>query len=241
MTNQTLDKVQKFLNKYLKIEVHKYPNQIHRARQSYLKHNNIDIILDVGANTGQFALDMFGLSYTGQIISFEPVANTYSKLVKNTKSHFNWTAHNIALGDVDGGTTINVCALDHSSSLLPFAQDMTKVIKDLYYEREEKISVKKLDTIFDTLVKNEQSNIYLKIDTQGFEKKVLDGAINVLHKFKVIQLELSLVEIYAGELTMVPMIDFLKSYGFSLWSMEPIFYNPHTYQLLQVDAIFIKS
>lgn len=42
--------------------------------------------------------------------------------------------------------------------------------------------------------------MYLKIDTQGYEEKVLNGAEELLSKVKVIQTELSLMPLYKGKI-----------------------------------------
>ena len=183
---------------------------------------------------------MFDIGYQGKVISFEPIPGIFEKLEKTAKTNPRWQTLPFALGDFDGTSSINISALDASSSILPFAQDMTGVLTDLYYTKQESIEVKQLDTIFKEIVSDVNANIFLKIDTQGFEKAVLDGAKGCLGGIRMIQIELSLQEIYKGELTMQQMISFLESQGFKLWSIEPGFYNPKTYQLLQFDGIFIR-
>lgn len=238
--NIFLDKLQRFINLIFKLEIRKFPNQFQRSQRTYLSNNKINKIFDVGANQGQFAQGIFDLGYTGKIISFEPINATFKQLVNNSRKNPNWNPKNFALGDFDGFSEINVSPLSASSSILPFVQDMVDVVPDLNYVRKEKIEIKKLDSIFDEYVES-NDRVFLKIDTQGFEKTILDGAIQSLEKLTMIQLEMSLVEIYQGEYTMQQMISFLRNYGFELWALEPGFYHPKTRKLLQVDAIFMRN
>ncbi|TKT93284.1 FkbM family methyltransferase [Dyadobacter frigoris] len=239
MNKDTLVKLQRFINKTFGIHVRKYPTSFLNAKKIYLEQEKINVILDVGANTGQFAQETFGIGYNKKIISFEPLTSTFKELSQNAKKYDNWETFKFALGDFDGTSEINVSPLSPSSSILPFVKDMIGVVPDLNYTTKENIEVKKLDSIFNQLIED-TSNVFLKIDTQGFEKPILDGAIQSLSNIKMIQLEMSLIEIYQGELTMFDMVSFLEGQGFKLWSLEPTFYHPTTYQLLQLDAIFLR-
>lgn len=238
--NNTLDYIQRYINKILKLEVRKFPTKFGRAKKAYLHNQNINVILDVGANKGQFAQEILDTGYKNRVISFEPVLKTYLKLEKKAQNHKNWKTLNFALGDFDGSSEINVSALSASSSILPFVSNMIGLVPDLNYTSKEVIEIKKLDSIFNDFI-TQGDNVFLKIDTQGFEKKILEGAQKSLKSVKMIQLEMSLVEIYQGESSMWDMISFLEIHGFKLWCLEPGFYHPETYQLLQADGIFIKS
>ncbi|MDQ6481883.1 FkbM family methyltransferase [Dyadobacter sp. LHD-138] len=238
--NNFLNRFQRIINKNLGLEIKKFPNKFQRSQKAFLMDNSINVILDVGANVGQFAQSMFDIGYNGKMISFEPIQAIFDKLEKKAKGNTKWQTCHFALGDFDGTANINISALDASSSLLPFVEDMTEVLTDLYYTKQECIEVKQLDSIFEAIIPDMDTKIFLKIDTQGFEKAVLDGAKDHLERIKMVQIELSLQEIYKGELTMNQMITYLESKGFKLWSVEPGFYNPKTYQLLQFDGIFIR-
>ena len=106
------------------------------------------------------------------------------------------------------------------------------------YIGKEEIVVKRLDSIIHELI-NPDEEIYFKIDTQGYEKKILDGAEQTLHNIRVIQLEMSLVELYRRSMLIYDMIPYMESKGFFLSSIERVFYDPKSTRLLQVDGIFI--
>lgn len=107
------------------------------------------------------------------------------------------------------------------------------------YCGSEDIKVKKLDTILGNYA-DSNSTIFLKIDTQGYEKNVLEGAKNSLDKIIGIQVEMSLVELYQGEMLYYETINYLRERGFKLCLIENEFYNPSNNELLQINGVFFK-
>lgn len=232
----TIRKITNFIN----IDVVKYPNSDLSRRMKLLNHFGINKILDVGANKGQYAKLIRNLGFKGEIISFEPLSKAYAILKEEASKDDRWNTFNFALGNKLETATINVSENLFSSSIL----DMTLVHEESaphsIYEGNEKIIIKTLDNLSADLIK-ERDNLFLKIDVQGFEKNVIDGAQNSLMKIKGIQLEMSLVELYKGEMLFFDMAELLKSKGYKLYSLENGFYNKTTGQLLQVDGIFFKE
>ena len=88
---------------------------------------------------------------------------------------------------------------------------------------------------------NNESNIFLKIDTQGFEWEVLEGAKDTLHLAKGVIVELSLVPLYDGQRLWKDIINKLENEGFTLWALQEVFTDPNTGQSLQFDGIFLKN
>ena len=88
--------------------------------------------------------------------------------------------------------------------------------------------------------KFKKKKIFVKIDTQGYEKKILLGASKVLKKIKGIMLEVSVVAIYKGERDFIEMIKFMKKKGFYVWAIERGFSNKNTGRVFQLDIIFIN-
>jgi hypothetical protein len=108
------------------------------------------------------------------------------------------------------------------------------------YVGEETIEVKTLDSVYDQFAQD-NNNVMCKIDTQGYEKHVLEGASNVLDRVRLLQLEMSIIPLYASELIYTEMIAYLDNLGFSLISLENGFSDPDTGQLLQADGIFVRK
>lgn len=230
--------IRKIINPF-KLDLKKYPSLELRRRKKLLEHYQISKILDVGANSGQYALETRKLGYKGKIISFEPVKSVYNELKKKAEKNSLWECYNYGLGDNDVDLEINISQNTFSSSILKIMPQHVNSAPESKVINKEKICVKKLDSIFNSIV-NEEENVLLKIDVQGFEKKVLDGAKESLKKIKGIQIEMSIEELYSGEMLYKDMISLLNSYGFNLHSLENGFYDEKTGKLLQVDGVFFQ-
>ena len=108
------------------------------------------------------------------------------------------------------------------------------------YVSSEEVIIDRLDDVFARYYRPGE-NAYLKIDTQGYERHVLEGAQASLKAITGIQLELSLVPMYAGEPRFTDMVTYLEELGFALMSLAPVIEDPTTGQLLQVDGLFFRS
>jgi FkbM family methyltransferase len=225
--------------RFFKIDIKKYPDLDKRRRKKLYAHYKIDKILDVGANNGQYAELMFSLGYKGEIISFEPVKSVFSALEKKSKKRDNWEVLNCGLGDKNEVLDINISENTFSSSVLNITSSHVKGAPESRYSHKEKIEIKTLDSIYDELVL-EGETVLLKMDVQGYEKNVLIGALESIKKIEGIQIEMSLEELYKGEMLLPEAIKLLNSYGFDLFSLENEFHDEETGKLLQVDGIFFK-
>lgn len=231
--------VRKIINP-IKLDLKIYPNLDLRRRKKLFYHHKITKIIDVGANNGQYALEMFDLNFKGKIISFEPVKSTFQSLELKVKNNSNWQAFNFGLGNKNEQMKINISKNTFSSSLLDILPNHVRNAPDSEIIGTETVTIKTIDTIYKDFV-NEKDIVLLKLDVQGFEKKVLEGAAESLKKIHGIQIEMSIEELYKEEMLFLDMIIFLKSYGFNLHSLENGFYNKETGKLLQVDGLFFKD
>jgi len=207
-------------------------------RKALLKSYNIHLVIDIGANTGQFAEQMrHDIEYSGDIISFEPLSSEFELLKEKSDSDEKWKAINCAIGDVEEKSEINIAGNSYSSSILSMLESHEKSAPESKYVGHETIDVKTLDSIMNELSINED-NIYLKIDTQGFESKVIKGAEMSLNRIDTIQLEMSLIPLYKDELLFNELYTLLCSKGYTLVALEPGFSDSNSGQMLQIDGIF---
>jgi hypothetical protein len=146
---------------------------------------------------------------------------------------------NHALGNENRHLLINVAGNSDSSSLLNMLPEHENSEPCSRYIKQEEIVVKRLDDIFHSYC-CPTNKVMMKLDVQGYEKNVLDGAENALKQVNVIQLEMSLVPLYENQPLFEEMISYLHQKRFQLFSLENGFSNPQTGQLLQVDGIFVK-
>lgn len=206
-----------------------------------LRHNKIDLIFDIGANEGQFSNIIYKLGYKGRIVSFEPLTSAHSILIRKSKKYSKWeVAERCAIGEEDGEITIHISKNTLSSSVLDILEEHTSAAPGSVYTGEEKVKVYKLDTIGKNFVKDSE-NIFLKIDTQGFEEKILNGAENFLKNVKGLLVETSLVKLYERQALFPKIMQMITDKGFELWGIEPAFVNKQSGRILQIDAVFFKK
>lgn len=204
-----------------------------------LLNYGINLVLDVGANTGQYGLRARALGYQGRIVSFEPVLTSYTELTKSIQNDPLWTPVNIGCGNYDGKATINTFNLSVMNSILPPSPLIEREYPQVKNRGQEDILISKIDTIFSRYY-TPTDTVLLKIDTQGFEMNVLEGANTALENISGIQLELSFVEHYRDETLFKDMVDFLSHKGFTLVCLEPLTHNLENGKFLQADGTFFR-
>jgi FkbM family methyltransferase len=193
-------KIIKKLSRSLGIDLKRYNVQTSEAArmQQLLDYHKIDLVLDVGANVGQYAKSLRDLGYSGRIVSFEPLSSAYSQLKTASKKDLLWEiAPQTAIGNQEGEIIINIAGNSQSSSALPMLDAHVQSAPESAYSGSETVKLSRLDTLAKDYIKSETKSIFLKIDVQGLEKQVLEGATAILPLVKGIKLELSLVPLYS--------------------------------------------
>lgn len=202
---------------------------------------DIDLVFDVGANTGQYGTLLRELGYKGRIVSFEPLAAAHAALSATAARDPAWTvAPRGAVGDSDGEIVINVAANSASSSVLDMLAAHSDAAPESVYVGTETVPIARLDTVAEACVGGAH-NVYIKVDTQGFEAAVLRGGPVMFARAAAVQLELSLVPLYAGQPLWDEMIALMATHGLVLWALWPGFADAASGRLLQVDAIFARD
>jgi FkbM family methyltransferase len=205
-----------------------------------LEKFRVDLVFDIGANIGQFARDLRYIGYKGRIISYEPLSDAYAQLSRIALKDKKWQVHKRgAVGDTNGNIIINISGNSVSSSLLPMLDAHSLADSGSVYISQETTPIQTLDDAAKEYI-NKASNIFIKIDTQGFEWQVLNGGQETLRHACGVQLELSLVPLYEGQKLWMEIIERLEKEGFTLWSIQNGFTDPHDGKTLQVDAIFFR-
>ena len=202
----------------------------------------IDAVFDVGANKGQYGKMLRQLGYQGLIYSFEPVKSCFQELEMASKADNNWYVFNYALGAETADMEINVAAASEFSSLLSPTLDA----KDLYAEKipikhTETIAVKRLDDVFSTLVDNTGKKCFLKMDTQGYDLKVLSGASQTLKSFLALQSEISVTPLYDGMPNYIESLKTFRDLNFELTGLYPVSRNPSSLQLIELDCVMRRT
>lgn len=237
------ESVRTILRSVFDIEVRRFKSISIPAKHmvASLRNFDIDLVLDVGANTGQFSSELRQWGYTGRIVSFEPLSQAHAELLRVCAGDPMWEAYpRCALGDHDGEIEINLAGNSESSSILPMLEAHRSAAPQSAYVGKEIVPIKTLDDVARQYIKKANAP-FLKIDTQGFEWQVLDGARDILPNIKGIMVELSLVPLYEGQRLWRDVIDRLEAEGFMLWYFKPAFFDEVSGRTLQVDAIFYRT
>ena len=197
---------------------------------------NIISVIDVGANVGQFGLDVRRHGYDGLIVSYEPVQKSFGFLSQTIKQHQPWKAFQLGLGEVESERLINISGNDGlSSSLLQMGSTHLENFPSSATVSQQTISISTIDKELEILGARPQE-LLLKLDVQGFEAEVLKGASQSLSKIPLCYLEVSITPLYEGEITFLPILMELSNFGHEVID---VFRGIKTKngQLLQLDIL----
>ncbi|MCD4698004.1 MAG: FkbM family methyltransferase [Bacteroidales bacterium] len=247
LQSKKVDRFRRYLGKstgiYLKLKRFT-PSTSEALRTATILNNlNIKYVFDIGANTGQFAESLFDFNYKGTVISFEPVTSCYNTLLERSRKYPNMIVHEkCAIGDDDQLIDINVTDDSVFSSILKIKDFHARLKPKSKIVKQETVNMFRLDSIIDKYIDDKETSILLKIDTQGFEKEVLDGAKNSLKRIQGIKIEIPLVSIYENtKFTFYKIIDFLKQHNFSPYSFNIEGVNLKTGRVHTIDGLFIRE
>lgn len=209
-------------------------------RCQLIEYKGISLVIDVGANTGQYADSLRQQGYEGKFLSFEPLSEEFVQLSEKASQDPKWNCKHLALGSYNGLCQMNRAGNSYSSSILPMLERHVANAPDSAYIGKETVSIARLDS-FEQECIGENDRIYLKIDTQGYEMEVLKGCDRILDKVDVIELELSVVPLYDRQVLYQNMIHYLDILGFDLVWIERGFSDQTTGETLQFDGIFLRK
>jgi FkbM family methyltransferase len=214
------------------------PEETRRAR--LLRSLGITLVLDVGANVGEYAVQLRRLGYGSSIVSFEPLSDAFAALERAAAGDPRWECRRQALGSSDGTAEINVAENAVSSSLLQINDRALRSAPQAGYVGTEHVQVTRLDSIWPELFR-EGDRVWLKLDVQGFELEVLKGAQASLPAIACVQAELSFVPLYDGSPSLLELVEHLDARGFKLAGLEEGHDDIRTGEMLQADGIFVRD
>jgi len=198
----------------------------------------IEYVVDVGAHRGNFSREMFSKLDLVEGILFEPNPVLFRTSIQDlTASNSKISAKEIAIGATKGESKFHIAANDGlSSSFLNMLELHKQMAPEALYVTEHIVKIEALDEV----VPLGWKNILLKIDTQGFELQVLEGAKNTILNVSVIVMEVSFDELYDGAPTATDLINYLYMRNFIIFQIIPVFTTPNG-RWLQADLILVKN
>lgn len=206
-----------------------------------LRRTGVNVVLDVGANVGQFGHRLRRSGYTGRIVSFEPVEETARALRRAAAGDTDWHVHTCALGEADEDSEINVVPGGLMSSLLPASRFGRRWRSKLGDSHTEAIRVRRLDGLFDEVVRGvAEPRVFLKMDTQGYDARTFRGAGEKVHSVVGLQSEVPFLPIYDGMPGFSDMLHLYESAGFATSGIFPITHQDSTLRAIESDLLMVR-
>jgi FkbM family methyltransferase len=208
------------------------------ARESLFASRGIDVVIDVGANAGQYGELLRGLGFRGRLVSLEPVPEAFAALERAAAADGSWSALRVAAADIDGEVELRVTADSRSSSVL--ARNERFGDRPGWAPLEVvPVPARRLATLVPELLEPGE-HAHLKLDVQGYERQVLDGADGALDRFDSLELELSVAPLYDGQAQLVELLPLLAERGYHVVSLEPILLDDLG-RLIELDGLFART
>jgi FkbM family methyltransferase len=231
-----VSKVNAVLSKLFRVKIVRYRPPFDLARENLIRNCSVDLVIDGGANRGQWASEVKKNFVDLPIISIEPVKAAFQILARSAQPDETWTSLNVALGEEAGTVLMNVANNgEQSSSLLRPSSHL------IHYPTVTFNETQTTDVItLDSIDIPENSRIYLKLDLQGSELAALRGAVAMLEMVAVIEIEMTTIQMYEGQGTFLDVANFLAGCGFSVFSFADSFRDVSG-RSIYVDVIFAKE
>jgi FkbM family methyltransferase len=201
----------------------------------------VNVVLDVGANRGQYARSLRRAGYRGYLVSFEPVRHDFEELSRRAARDPKWTVHQLALGRAEGSIDINVAPSGLSSALPPSEYGGQRYQK-LTDATTETVRVVRLDEILDEVLAHVPApRPYLKLDTQGFDLEVFAGLGERAKDVVGMQSEVALLRIYEGMPRMTESLAVYEAAGFEVAGMYLVTRERRTARALEFDCLMVRA
>lgn len=206
-----------------------------------LRDRDFPVIFDVGSNTGTYAANLCRMFPKAQVFCFEPVPSTFSKLEAWASGTAQVTAVNLALGNHSGELDMHLHD-DHtpSSSLLPSTTNNTRLFPITARQSSVRIKAERLDVFVKDKALNLGSGALMKIDVQGYELAVLEGARDTLKLTHAVIVEVILDDLYENQSRFEDVFAFMIAAGFRYAGNLDQHYADDGH-VMWIDAVFVHN
>ena len=236
---------QKIISKIVEILQERYNKEIVEIKDPFrdmrvlLSGIKINSICDIGAHHGDISLKLAGLFPLSKIYAFEPYLQSHEILRKKNRINSNIVPIHCALSSSNGEMNLYINAQDSTNSLSPTGE-MGKKYQSWQTETLSSEIVRVL-TLNSWGKQNFIKEIeLLKVDVQGHELKVLQGAEDYLKStLRLIYTEIEFVKIYKENCLYFELEEYLRRYNFELFQLYNLTSGDDG-QLVTGDAIFIR-
>lgn len=243
MSRGLIERVRR-LGRRIGVEVLRYPapGSLEHELQRLFAGLGVDVVLDVGANTGGFGTRLRKVvGYRGQIESFEPVTPTFTALERRASGDPAWRVHRVGLGSADEHRRISVLSGSDMSTLYELsALGRERFDRSTTVVGTEEIEIRRLDSLVDELGLDQAQHPFLKTDTEGHDLEVLRGAGEHLGRFVGVLTEAHTVPVHEGEPTIAEVVTFLHGAGFTLTGAFPVSRDRTLPGVVTFDCTFVN-
>ena len=209
----------------------------HFQEHAALMDPRIGMIVDVGANHGQYGSRIRKILPDTPICSFEPLPDAFSELSRKAAADGHWQTFNVGLGSASSRLDFIVAGNSKSSSFLEMQDVHISAAPNSEPVYTISVQVEPLDAFLDRF----PPSVFLKIDTQGYELEVLSGAHNTLDRALYVYIEASFVELYKGSPLAHDVMARMQELGFEVRTITPGFSDIGNAKLLQADILFSRQ
>lgn len=197
-------------------------------RASKLLKTKFDIIIDIGANNGQFAFMARKIFANQKIISFEPQKKSVENYIKRK---------------ICNTLVVNAAVSQRGKKMVDYFESFDSA-QSSFLKPRTNIAVKKIKVnivnINSILKKIKSKKIFLKLDTQGYDFEILRN-IKDFTSIKIILCEISFIKNYKNQTNDSKIFIFLAKKGFSLYRIIHISYAKNQTGILEMDCLFLKN
>ncbi|MEA5466505.1 FkbM family methyltransferase [Leptothoe sp. PORK10 BA2] len=216
-----------------------YPSIFCELDKPWIHDLGIKSVLDIGANRGQFSMTINALWPSAVIYAFEPIPDCYQALQACLPGHQPFNCFNIGLGEAKSSLVFEVNDFSPASSFLEMSDTQTKTFPKTENTQSIEVQVERLDDIVSTL--QIEDPIFIKIDVQGYEDRVLVGGEETVRQAKLIMVETSFKEMYKGQMLFDGLYRWLTDRGFTYVGAIGQLESPETGEIIQSDALFLRT
>jgi FkbM family methyltransferase len=221
-------------------DVVRFPRESHREHlQAVFSKLGINSVLDVGANLGAFVQLVRDAGFTGPVASFEPVEENVALLTAASAKDPHWTVHRLALGHENGTAALNVARDSRYSSFRPASEYARESFPGSAVESWQDVRVARLDSIFEEIAPPGDVRSFLKIDTQGWDLEVIEGATGCLDRICAIQSEVAVQPLYEDEPSYLDALPRLNELGFELSGVFPVS-RDDALRIVALDCVLVR-
>jgi FkbM family methyltransferase len=211
--------------------------------RTLLPRLGLNCVIDVGAHHGDFGRFLRDIGFEGRIVSFEPMGESFERLSAAAAGDVDWQVRQLGLGDESQEALLHIFQTTQFNSLLTLTPEGAGRWGSVVDARgTETIEMRTLDDVFDACVAGISSpRVYLKIDTQGYDQRVIAGGARSLARITALQTELSLSSLYQAAPSMIDALSHVQSLGFAPTAFFPVSFEADGVHVCEFDCVMVRK